>query len=224
MMRRARGAGGFTLIELLVAITVLAIVAVLGWRGLDSILRSRAVLTQQMEHTRGIQLAFAQLQNDLEQLARNDVIGPRQNLVADNLRLIFVRTHAPDHGPTQLVVVSYRLRDGVLTRRESPATRDLVQLDALWQVAVSDADPVPGVGLHAGVAGMGVRLWTNGAWTLPQNNAGTTRSTGTGTGSGTGTGTGTGTVGVTQPTGLEMSLQLINEPNPMVKVLLLGAT
>ena len=37
----------------------------------------------------------------------------RQDLVADNLRLIFVRTHAPDHGPTQLVVVSYRLRDGV---------------------------------------------------------------------------------------------------------------
>jgi hypothetical protein len=77
------------------------------------------------------------------------------------------------------------------------------------------------VGLHAGVAGMGVRLWTNGAWTLPQNNAGTTT---TSTGTGTGSGTGTGTVGVTQPTGLEMSLQLMNEPNPMVKVLLLGAT
>ncbi|MBB3223735.1 PulJ/GspJ family protein [Pseudoduganella umbonata] len=213
MMRRARRAGGFTLIELLVAITVLAIVAVLGWRGLDSILRSRVVLTQQMEHTRGIQLAFAQLQNDLEQLAKSDVIGQRQNLVADNLRLIFVRTHAPDHGATQLVVVSYRLRDGVLARRESAATRDLVQLDALWQAAVSDADPVPGVGLHAGVAGMGVRLWTNGAWTQPQNNAGATTATGT-----------TATPGAIAPTGLEMSLQLINEPNPMVKVLLLGAT
>ena len=195
---------GFTLIELLVAITILAIVAVLGWRGLDSILRSRAVLTQQMEHTRGIQLAFAQLQNDLEQLAGKEILGQRQNLVADNLRLIFVRTHAPDQGPTQLVVVSYRLRDGVLARRESAATRDLVQLDALWQAALSDADPVPGVALHAGVAGMGVRLWVNGAWAAPQNS--------------------TGGGAVKKPEGLEMSLQLMREPNPMVKVLLLGAT
>jgi len=34
-MRRRRA--GFTLIELLVAISVLAVVAVLGWRGLDGI-------------------------------------------------------------------------------------------------------------------------------------------------------------------------------------------
>lgn len=209
MMRRARsfrGCGGFTLIELLVAISILAIVAVLGWRGLDSILRSRVALTQQMEYTRGIQLAFAQMQSDLEQLAGAAVIGTRQNLVADNLRLIFVRTVAPDHGPTQLVVVSYRLRNGVLARRESAATRDLVQLDALWQVATSDSDPVPGVGLHAGVAGMGVRLWENGAWQAPQ------------------TGTATSNPARPVPTGLEISLQLMNEPNPMVKVLLLGAT
>lgn len=212
MKQRARRFTGFTLIELLVAITVLAIVAVLGWRGLDSILRSRATLTQQMEHTRGIQLAFAQLQNDLEQLAKPDAIGTRQNLVADNLRLVFVRTQAPDHGATQLVVVSYRLRDGVLTRRESPGTRDLAQLDALWQVATSDGDPVPGVALQAGVTGMAVRLWTNGAWTVPPGSAGGTAMGSTATGSTTGT----------PPTGLEMSLQLTNEPNPMVKVLLLG--
>ncbi|GGX90976.1 general secretion pathway protein GspJ [Pseudoduganella dura] len=203
-MRRPHRSRGFTLIELLVAIGILALVAVLGWRGLDSILRSRVSLTQQMEHTRGIQLAFAQLQSDLEQLAGTAVIGTRQNLVADNLRLIFVRTHAPDHGATQLVVVSYRLRDGVLTRRESAATRDLVQLDALWQVATSDGDPVPGVALHAGVAGMGVRLWVNGAWQAP-----TTSSS---------------SAARLDPAGLEMSLQLRDEPSPMVKVLLLGAT
>ncbi len=32
---------GFTLIELLVAVTILAVVAVLGWRGLDAVARSR---------------------------------------------------------------------------------------------------------------------------------------------------------------------------------------
>jgi general secretion pathway protein J len=60
---------GFTLIELLVAITILAIVAVLGWRGLDGIIRSRVALTAQMEQTRGMQLAFAQMQSDCENMA-----------------------------------------------------------------------------------------------------------------------------------------------------------
>lgn len=64
-----KNARGFTLIELLVAITVLAIVAVLGWRGLDGIVRSREQLTQNMEQTRGTQLTFAQMQSDLEQIA-----------------------------------------------------------------------------------------------------------------------------------------------------------
>ncbi len=36
---------GFTLVELLVAISILAILAVLGWRGLDSIVRARIGLT-----------------------------------------------------------------------------------------------------------------------------------------------------------------------------------
>jgi general secretion pathway protein J len=201
-MRRARG---FTLIELLVAITVLAIVAVLGWRGLDSILRSRATLTEQMEHTRGIQLAFAQMQNDLDQLAGREIIGnTRQNLVADGARLILVRVQLPDAGPSQLVVVSYRLRDGVLSRRESPGTRDLGQLDMLWQSALSDADTVPGAPLESGIATMTVRLWdsTTGTWQVPAN--------------------GTGNAAKTTPTGLEMSLQLRGESNPLVKVLLLG--
>ena len=59
MARRPVPADGFTLIELLVAIGILAMVAVLGWRGLDSIMRSREVLTGQLEQARGMQLALS---------------------------------------------------------------------------------------------------------------------------------------------------------------------
>jgi len=45
---------GFTLVELLVAITILAIVATLGWRGLDGIVRARIALNAQLEQSRGI--------------------------------------------------------------------------------------------------------------------------------------------------------------------------
>lgn len=206
---RQRHSRGFTLVELLVAITVLAIVAVLGWRGLDSIIRSRTALTAQMDQARGIQLAFAQMQSDLEQLAGPELLGQRQQLVADNARLIFVRTVFPENAPSQLQVVSYRVREGVLTRRESVNTRDLTQLDSLWQVALGDTDPVPGVTLQTGVADMSVRLWENNAWRAPTNSA-AAKPQGTLPGAG----------GIK---GLEMSLQLLGQPNPLVKILLLGA-
>ncbi|HEY0587408.1 MAG TPA: prepilin-type N-terminal cleavage/methylation domain-containing protein, partial [Pseudoduganella sp.] len=82
-----KNARGFTLIELLVAITVLAIVAVLGWRGLDGIVRSREQLTLNMEQTRGTQLTFAQMQSDLEQIADKPLLRERQNMLAENNRL-----------------------------------------------------------------------------------------------------------------------------------------
>ena len=165
-----KNARGFTLVELLVAITVLAIVAVMGWRGLDGIVRSREKLTHQMEETRGIQLAFSQLQSDLEQIADKPLLREHQNILADNSRLVFVRTVLAENAPSALQVVSYRIRDGVLSRRESATTRDLVQLDGLWQAALNDSGD-DGVALQGNVGGMTVRVWEAGGWKLPENSS-----------------------------------------------------
>src|SRR3954468_24759438 len=89
---RQRGRRGFTLIELLVAIRILAIVAVLGWRGLDGIIRARVALTSQMEGTRGMQLAFAQMQSDAEHIADATLLQQRPFLLADADRMTMVRT------------------------------------------------------------------------------------------------------------------------------------
>ena len=144
MARRPLSAAGFTLIELLVAIGILAMVAVLGWRGLDSIVRSREVLTSQLEQARGMQLAFAQMQSDCDHLAgaglNNNLLNGRTNLSAENDRLTLVRLAASEQEPQQLQVVTYRLNGGVLTRRESNGTRDLAVLDTLWQAARDDTD------------------------------------------------------------------------------------
>jgi general secretion pathway protein J len=166
-----KNARGFTLVELLVAITVLAIVAVMGWRGLDGIVRSREQLTQNMEQTRGIQLTFAQLQSDLEQIADKPLLRERQNLLADNSRLVFVRTVLSENAASQLQVVSYTIRDGVLSRSESQPTRDLVQLDALWQAAIAQSGAQATAGLQAGVGAMEVRVWEGGGWKMAQNSS-----------------------------------------------------
>ena len=42
---------GFTLIELLIAITLMAVLAGLSWRGLDSLMRSRDITQAQVDKT-----------------------------------------------------------------------------------------------------------------------------------------------------------------------------
>jgi len=194
---------GFTLIELLVAITILAFVAVLGWRGLDGIIRSRDALTTEMAYTRGLQLAFAQLQSDLSSLANSSYLNRRPMIAAENNRITLVRMAMLENEPTRLLVVSYRVReDGVLVRLESNATRDLRELDTLWQAALSDTGTTASVVLQSGVQAMTMRYWADNQW-LP--------ASGTAPVSGTGV-----------PTGLEVTLMVRGQEVPLVKSYLLG--
>lgn len=198
---------GFTLIELLVAISILAIVAVLGWRGLDGIVRARKALTVQLEQTRGLQLAFAQMQSDCEHLAGDDLLRKRIRLAAAPNRLSLVRTSAGESQAMQLQVVTYRLQDGVLTRRESGGTRDLAQLDALWQAAQSDnsisddnGNGGTAVVLQRGLDSMTMRAWDGTAWQVQDGSVPFSAKV----------------------TGFEVMLQLPGQAAGLVKVFLLG--
>lgn len=213
MMNRARG---FTLIELLLAISILAIIAVLGWRGLDSIVRSRETLTAGMDQTRGLQLAFAQMQSDCENMADNTLLRNRAFLQAEDDRITLVRLVMAENQPTRMQVVSYRVRDGVLTRRESLATRELTQLDNLWQAALGDTDSsMASVALQSNVQGMAMRMW------MPA--AGATNITAGGWRAAAGISTAITASNSNVPTGLEVSLTQQGQEIPMVKSFLLGA-
>jgi len=205
---RAARHRGLTLVELLVAISVLGFVAILGWRGLDSIVRARVALTSDLEQTRGMQLAFAQLQSDCAHLANLSVLPGRIPLAVGQGQLTLVRTVFADNQPSRLQVISYRVNDGVLTRRESPATRDLRELDTLWQAAVKDTDTGQAVTLQSDVAAMTMRLWINGGWRT-EADAVITISGSTATPS--------------VPTGLEVTMQLRGHDTGMLKIFLLGA-
>jgi general secretion pathway protein J len=200
---RERRTPGFTLVELLVAIGILAMVAVLGWRGLDGIVRARVALTEQMETTRGMQLAFAQMQSDCEHIAGQDIMDQRPYLLIGANRLTLVRLVATENEPTRLQVVAYRVADGTLSRRESVATRDLAQLDSLWQSMTGDADQSPAVVLQSGVTGMQVLLWQNNQW---RSSLQTQAQVGL----------------ALPPTGVQVALSVQRQAMPMTKSFLMG--
>ena len=207
---------GFTLVELLVAISILAIVAVLGWRGLDGIVRARTALTEQLEATRGMQLAFAQMQSDCEHMANPDALQGRPYLMLAADRMTMVRNVYNENEPARLQVVAYRVVGGILTRRESNASRDLTQLDVMWKAAISDLESGAAVTLQTGVAAMQIQTWeTNGWRTSTQPYAKTQAAQVAGVPQ-------TAAAAVLQPTGLQVALQVNGVQSAMSKSFLLG--
>jgi general secretion pathway protein J len=70
---RRQRSQGFTLIEVLVAISVMALMSLMAWRGLDGMLRTQSSLQSRSDEIRSLQAGLAQWQTDLDQLA--DVNG-----------------------------------------------------------------------------------------------------------------------------------------------------
>ncbi len=67
--RTKRSVQGFTLIEVLVAISVMALMSLMVWRGLDGMLRTQSSLQTRADEVRTLQAGLAQWQTDLDQLA-----------------------------------------------------------------------------------------------------------------------------------------------------------
>jgi general secretion pathway protein J len=67
---------GFTLIELLVAVAIFAIIAVLAYGGLDSVIHQREQTSSVMDRLRTVQQAFSIITRDFEQLEPRTVRDP----------------------------------------------------------------------------------------------------------------------------------------------------
>jgi general secretion pathway protein J len=156
--RPFRRPAGFTLIELLIAITILALVAVLGWRGLDGIIRARASLTADMEQFRGLQLTFAQLQSDCAQVVSAADFPAHPPLLVTDQGLWLLRSVIEDGQPERYEVVAYRIDKGSLTRTESAASRDLAVIERAWTAAQAGPAPGQGVTLHTGAQAIQLRM------------------------------------------------------------------
>jgi general secretion pathway protein J len=71
--RRLPKAAGFTLVELLIALSILALVATLGYRALASITDSEAQLTAEARHWRNLDGLFARFESDVREAVPREV-------------------------------------------------------------------------------------------------------------------------------------------------------
>ncbi len=157
--RGRRPSRGLTLVELMVAVAILAIVSLIGWRGLDAITRSRQALGDELAQTRGLQLAFTQMQIDCANAVDATVLGGVSPLLIEADRMTVARRSHRETQPSALQLVTWRWRGGVLTREESPPTRDLNQLNRYWRS--TDTVSAIAVRLQGNVNQLSLRIWAD---------------------------------------------------------------
>ena len=130
-----RGSRGFTLIELLVAIGVMALIAILSWRGLDGMVRAQESTRQRADEMLVLQAALGQWGTDL------DAIMPVLHTTpldwdGQVLRLTRRNSARPDEGA--LVVAWTRRSAGGASqwlRWQSPPVRTRADWQQAWQQA-----------------------------------------------------------------------------------------
>jgi general secretion pathway protein J len=176
---------GFTLVELLVALGVMALMAILGWRGLDGLSRAQAAAQTRSDEVLTVQAALGQWNADLAAMQQLD---QTQALDWDGRVLrITRRSSVPgDLGPR---VVAWTRRGsngghGLWLRWQSDpltargAWQEAWARAALWAQNPGEAERRGEVSLFA-LDGWQLFYFRGNAWTNPMSSAGTPSPTAT---------------------------------------------
>lgn len=133
--KRHAGALGFTLVELLVALAMMALLAIMSWRGLDGMVRTQQHTRERSEQLLVLQTALAQWGTDLDALITVPYTTPL-DWDGQVLRLTRRSNTTPDQG---VLVVAWARRNVQGTdqwlRWQSAPIRSRAQWQQAWQQA-----------------------------------------------------------------------------------------
>lgn len=166
--------GGFTLIELLVAVSVMSVLAVLSWRGLDVMTRAQAQTSLRVDQVLTLQAGLSQWRVDLDAVTSIPQINPL-DWDGRTLRLTR-RTATPGDGV--MVVAWMRRTDaaGQWVRWQSPVLRTSVSWHEAWSRAEQWAQSTQPDNSSDGTSITPLDEWQifyfrGNAWTNPMSNA-----------------------------------------------------
>ena len=174
---RTRGSRGFTLIELLVAIAVMALMAILGWRGLDGMARAQEATRQRADELLVVQAALGQWGADLDALLALPYTTPL-DWDGQVLRMTRRTSAVPDEGA--LVVAWTRRASGGAShwrRWQSVPVRTRSEWQQAWDQAALWARNPGEAELRREVVLLPLDDWQlfyyrGGAWSNPQSSSG----------------------------------------------------
>ena len=181
-MQRQRG---FTLIELLIALTLMAVLAGLGWRGLDSLMRTREQTQAHVDQTAVLQTVLAQWQADLN--AVQAVPGIADAGVSWDGRTLRLTRHATaaraDGADAGVWVVGWTLRDSQWVRWQSAPLTSRSALQQAWVQAERWGRNPSSDDAALEVVLLPLEAWQltyfrSNAWTHPLSSSGTSGSPG----------------------------------------------
>ena len=165
---------GFTLIELLIACALMAVLALLSWRGLDTVLQSRERLVSASDELRSITIAFAQMDEDLlrswpVQLLRLQEPSLYFGVSGEDNRqsLHLIREVNRSGLPTRVQRVVYEVRDRQLVRGFSEYGRAQTGRSAVGGNAVQSIVWQP---ILNGVRSITLRGWVDNRGWLDSSN------------------------------------------------------
>jgi general secretion pathway protein J len=133
---------GFTLVELLVALVVMALLALLSWRGLDGMTRVQSQTQANTDGVLALQAGLSQWQTDLDAIALQANVPGVSGLNYDGSVLRLTRRYAED-GDTgdsiRVVAWSQRAVESKTTwlRWQSEPLKTRAELQAAWRQALT---------------------------------------------------------------------------------------
>jgi general secretion pathway protein J len=153
---------GFTLAEVLVALALMALLAVVSWRGVASMAEAKQTADARVEETLRMGTVMAQWEQDLQQLHDTSLVPA---LAFDGASVRMVRRQ-----PAGLQLVVWALRETRWMRWASPVVNSAQGLQEQWLASQQLLGNEPGqLTLYEGLVGWQVYFYRNNAWTNAQS-------------------------------------------------------
>jgi len=181
-MKTSRAQQGFTLVELLVALFAMALLAIMGWRGLDGMTRSQEQTQARSDQVLTLQVGLAQWAADLDALIQL----PQATALDWNGRVLRLTRRGTASVSDGVVVVGWTRRvvdgNGTWLRWQSQEVRTRGELEQAWQkadtwsVSAGDEEKRQEVAITP-IADWQIVYFRQNAWTNAQSSADTTSGT-----------------------------------------------